>query len=343
MKITIFGAGAIGGCLAARLAAVEEVDLSVIARGAHLETIRNRGLKLMGPDGERVARLRATSDPAEVGRQDYVICSLKAHQAWAAADQIAALLGPETAVVTCLNGIPWWYFYRIGGPYEGTCLDAVDRSGRQWRLIGPERAMGSVVFTAAEVTEPGVVRHLFGFRLPVGEPSGAKSERAGRLSRVLEQAGFEAPILDDIRSEIWLKLWGNLCFNPLSALTRGTLKTVATDPGTRAVARAMMAEAQAVAQRLGATFRIDIERRIDAAASVGDHRTSMLQDLEAGRVLEIDALVTAVQEMGRLVGVATPAIDTILALVQQLGRSLGLYPAYPELEAPARHAGFNPQ
>lgn len=330
MRITIFGAGAIGGCLAAGLAGVEGVELSVIARGAHLEAIRRHGLKLVSQGREAVVQLRATAEPAELGPQDYVISALKAHQAWAAAAQMAPLLGPSTAVVTCQNGVPWWYFYRIGGGYEGRRLDAVDRGDRQWRLIGPERAIGCVAYPAAEIATPGTVRHIYGNRFVLGEPNGEMSERLFQVSRALSQAGFEAVTLDDIRSEIWLKLWGNLCFNPLSALTRATLDRLATDPGARSVARAMMVEAKALGERLGATFRIDIERRMEAAARIGAHRTSMLQDLEAGRAMEIDALLTAVAEMGRIVGIATPTIDLVLALVQELGRSLGLYPTYPE-------------
>lgn len=330
MKIALFGAGAIGGLVAAGLARAEGVEVSAIARGAHLEAIRSRGLRLIGAGFDSTVALHATEDPCELGPQDYVIVALKGHQAWLSADRLSPLLGPETAVVTCQNGVPWWYFYRIGSRFEGRQLDAVDRDGRQWRLIGPARAIGCVVFAAGEITEPGVVRHGFGKRFVLGEPDGTSTERVTRLSRALERGGFDAPVVGDIRSELWLKLWGNLAFNPLSALTRGTLDVVAADPGTRAVASAMMVEAEAIGTRLGAHFRTDIERRIDAAARVGAHRSSMLQDLEAGRSLEIDALITAVQEMGRMVGVATPMIDAVAALVGRLGRSLGLYPTYPE-------------
>lgn len=329
MKICIFGAGSIGGLLAAGLAGVDGVTLSVIARGAHLEALQKDGLRLRRGGHETVTRPKAVRDPADLGPQDAVFNCLKAHQAWETARELAPLLGPETAVVTCQNGVPWWYFHGLGGLYEGRQLDAVDRDGRQWSAIGPERAIGCSVYPAAEIAAPGVIEHVYGDRFALGEPTGDTTSRIERIAEVLEAGGFSAPVLGDIRSELWLKLWGNLCFNPISALTGATLDAVATDPGTRSVARAMMLEAQQVAERLGARFRVDVERRIDGAAKVGAHRTSMLQDLESGKPMEIDALVTAVQEMGRIVGVKTPTLDAVLALVQQLGRTRGLYPTYP--------------
>lgn len=330
MKVCIYGAGAIGGFLAAGLAGVDDVELAVVARGAHLEAVRARGLRLVRDGTETVSRMRAENDPVALGPQDVVINCLKAHQAWAEAERMAPLLGPGTAVVTCQNGVPWWYFHKIGGAWEGTRLDAVDRGDRQWNAIGPQRAIGCSVYPAAEIAAPGVIRHVYGDKFALGEPDGATTERVTRIAAALEAGGFSAPVLDDIRSELWLKLWGNLCFNPISALTRATLDVVATDPGTRALARAMMLEGQAIGEALGAHFRVDVERRINGAARVGAHRTSMLQDLEAGKAMEIDALVTAVQEMGRITGVPTPAIDAVLALVQQLGRSTGTYPTSPD-------------
>jgi len=325
VKICIFGAGAIGGFLAHGLACVDGVDLSIVARGPHLEAMRDKGLTLLRDDGATTVAVTASDDPRDLGQQDYVIVALKAHQAWESAELLAPLLKPDTAVVTCQNGVPWWYFHRLQGPYEGRRLASVDAGDRQWTAIGPERAIGCVVYPATEIVEPGVIRHVYGDKFSLGEPDGHRSARATRLSAVIEAGGLKAPVLHDIRSEMWLKLWGNLCFNPLSALTRATLDVVATDPGTRALARAMMMEAHEIATRLGAHFRVDVERRIDGAARVGAHRTSMLQDLEAGRAMEIDALVTAVQEMGRVTGVETPFIDAVLALVQQLGRTQGLY------------------
>jgi len=328
MKVCVYGAGAIGGYLAVGLASAPGVELSVVARGAHLEAIRSNGLKLLIGGEEKAAKVNGSARPADLGPQDYVIIGLKAHQGWETAGDLAPLFHDTTAVVTCQNGVPWWYFHKLKGPFEGKRLNSVDPDDRQWSLIGPQRVIGAVVYPATEIVAPGVIKHVYGDKFALGEPDGSSSERIFRISRAMEQGGFKAPILDDVRSEIWLKLWGNLCFNPISALTRGTLDVIATNPGTRAVARAMMAEAQTIAERLGAKMRVDIERRIDGAAKVGAHRTSMLQDLEAGKAMEIDAIVTAVQEMGRITGVATPAIDTVLALVQQLGATQGLY-SYP--------------
>jgi 2-dehydropantoate 2-reductase len=335
VKVCIYGAGAIGGYLAAGLSGVDGVELSLVARGPHLAAIRSSGLKLRIDGGERICRPTATSDPRELGAQDYVIVCLKAHQAWQVADQMAPLLGPDTAVVTGQNGVPWWYTHGLDARFGDARLRSVDPQDRQWTTIGPQRAIGCVVYPATEIVEPGVVRHIYGDKFALGEPDGSISPRSMRLSALLQSAGFEAPVLQDIRSEIWLKLWGNLCFNPISALTRATLDVVATEPSLRSLSIHMMTEAQEIATRFGATFRVDITRRVDGAARVGAHRTSMLQDLENGRPLEIDALLTSVQEMGRLVGVDTPYIDMVLGLVQQLGRSLNIYPPIPGVLAGA--------
>ncbi|WP_148923493.1 2-dehydropantoate 2-reductase [Oceanicella actignis] len=327
MKICIFGAGAIGGFMGARLAADPEAtgaDVSLVARGPHLAAIREKGLTLIEQERELNVRVRATDDPSELGPQDYVVLTLKAHSAPAVVDAMQPLLGPDTAVVTGVNGVPWWYFHRFGGPLEGTRLQSVDPGGRQWEGIGPERAIGCVVYPAAEIAAPGVVRHVEGWRFTLGEPSGERSERALRLSRALTAAGFKAPVRPRIRDEIWVKLWGNLSFNPISALTLATLDAICADPGTRAVARSMMLEAQRIAEKLGVKFPIDVDRRIEGAAAVGAHRTSMLQDLEAGRPMEIDALVTAVQELGRLVDEPTPTIDVVHALICLRARVAGL-------------------
>ena len=332
MKICIYGAGAIGGYLGVQLARVEGIDVSLIARGPHLAAMRKDGLKLLIDGEERVARPTATDDPAELGPQDYVIVTLKTHQGWEVAEQMAPLLDDDTAVVTCQNGIPWWYFHGLDSQYRNLRLASVDPGDRQWNAIGPERALGCVVYPAAEIVEPGVIRHIYGNRFPFGEPTGESTPRCERLSEALISAGFKAPILPHVRNEIWLKLWGNLCFNPISALTRATLDIVATDPGTRTLSREMMHEAQRIAVRLGVHFRVELEKRIDGAAKVGAHRTSMLQDLENGRQLEIDGLLTVVQEMGRLVDLETPHINSVLALIQQLGRTQGLYPTFPEDE-----------
>ncbi len=327
MRICIYGAGAIGGYLGVQLALAGQ-EVTLIARGPHLEAMRREGVKLLIDGEERVAHPRCTDDPAEAGAQDVVIVTLKAHSAALVVDAMQPLLGPDTAVVSAVNGVPWWYFHRLPGPWEGQRIQAVDPGGVQWDGIGPERAIGCVVYPATEVVEPGVIRHLDGNRFTLGEPSGEKTPRVQAIADALKAAGFRAPVRD-IRNEIWVKLWGNLSFNPISALTLETLDVVATDPGTRAVAKAMMLEAQAIGEALGVRFAVDVERRIDGAAAVGAHRTSMLQDLERGRALEIDALVTAVQEMGRLVGVPTPTLDVVLALVRHRARAAGAY-ANPE-------------
>jgi 2-dehydropantoate 2-reductase len=325
MRISIFGAGAIGGYLAAKLAMAGRVDLSIVARGAHLDAIRTNGLRLIEDGHESIASVRAAAQAQELGVQDYVVLALKAHSVAPALDQIAPLLGEGTAVVTMQNGVPWWYFHRIGGPLEGTLLQAVDPGGVIWDRLGPDRVIGSVVYPAAEVDAPGLVRHIEGKRFSLGEPSGEKSERVTRLAEEMVAAGLQAPVRDDIRSEIWVKLWGNLSFNPISALTGSTLAAITADEATRALARTMMLEAQSIGESLGVRFPISVDRRIKGAGDVGEHKTSMLQDLERSRPMEIDALVTAVQELGRLTGQPTPTIDSVLALVRRLAIERGCY------------------
>ncbi|WHZ36688.1 2-dehydropantoate 2-reductase [Sagittula sp. MA-2] len=324
MRICIFGAGAIGGYMGAKLAQAG-AEVSLVARGPHLAAMQADGLRLIEEGTETVVPVRASSDAAELGEQDYVIVTLKAHSVPGVVDAMSPLIGAGTCVVSGVNGVPWWYFHKHGGDLEGTRLETVDPGGRQWDGFGPDRVLGCVVYPAAEVIRPGVVRHVEGNRFSLGEPDGSKSERALALSKALTAAGLKAPVRPRLRDEIWVKLWGNLSFNPISALTHATLDVLCTDPGTRAVAKAMMLEAQEIAEKLGVKFPIDVERRIDGGAAVGAHRTSMLQDLDAGRPMEIDALVASVQELGRLTGVATPAIDTVLALVALRGRVAGLY------------------
>lgn len=324
MRICVYGAGAIGGLLGARLAR-SGVEASLIARGPHLAAMREKGLTLRAEGESFTVHPRATDDPAELGPQDYVIVTLKAHQVPGVVDRMQPLLGPGTAVVMAVNGVPWWYFHGLGGPYEGRRLPSVDPGDAQWSGIGPERVIGCVVYPAAEVVEPGVIELVEGDRFTLGEPSGEKTERVERLSQALIEAGFKAPIRPKIRDEIWVKLWGNLSFNPISALTCATLDVICTDEGTRGVARAMMVEAQAIAEKLGVRFPISVDKRIAGAAAIGAHKTSMLQDLERGRPMEIDALVTAVADMGRLVEVPTPTIDTVLALVRLRARVAGCY------------------
>lgn len=325
MRVCVFGAGAIGGYVAAKLAAVGDLDLSLVARGPHLAVIQECGLTLVEGGNESVYTIRAHADATTLGVQDAVFLALKAHSVPGALDVLVPLLGPDTAVVTMQNGVPWWYFYRHGGALKDTRIEAVDPGGMIWDRIGPGRAIGCVVYPATEVDAPGVVRHIDGRRLSLGEPSGDKSERVTRLSESLVAGGLQAPVRTDIRNEIWLKLWGNLSFNPISALTGATLEEIVADPEQQALARAMMVEAQSIAEKLGVTFPIDVDKRIAGAGKVGAHKTSMLQDLERGRPLEIDALVTAVQELGQLVSMPTPTIDRVLTDVQELAIARGLY------------------
>ena len=325
MKVCIYGAGAIGGLLAARLAKAGTAEVSLVARGPHLAAMQENGLTLVDGDERFTVPVAASEDPAELGVQDYVIVTLKAHQVPGVVEKMQPLLGPETAVVMAVNGVPWWYFHGLGGRHAEQRLPSVDPGDVQWQGVGPERVIGCVVYPAAEVVEPGVVKLVEGDRFSLGEPSGERTARVEALSAALIEAGLKAPIRPKIRDELWVKLWGNLSFNPISALTGATLDVICTDPGTAAVARGMMVEAQAIGEKLGVRFPISVDKRIAGGAAVGAHKTSMLQDLERGRPMEIDALVTAVQEMGRLVEVPTPTIDTVLALVQLRGKVAGLY------------------
>jgi 2-dehydropantoate 2-reductase len=319
MKICIFGAGAIGGMMGVQLARAG-ADVSFIARGPHLAAMRERGARLLMDGEEYVANVRCTSDPRELGVQDVVIITLKAHSVAGVIDAMQPLIGAHTAIVTGTNGIPYWYFYQHGGKFAGTRLESIDPDGSQWTRLGPERAIGCVLYPAAEIEAPGVIRHVYGKKFPIGEPSGERTQRITQLHEIMQAAGFDAPIRENIRDEIWLKLWGNLCFNPISALTHGTLDVITGDPATRNVARTMMLEAKRIAEQFGVHFRVDMERRIDGAGAVGAHKTSTLADLENRRPMEIDPLLTVVQEMGRLVGEPTPTIDVVLALVKQRER-----------------------
>ena len=324
MRVCIYGAGAIGGYLGAALAGAG-VDVTLIARGPHLAAMRASGLKLLIDGEERISHPRCTDDPAEAGPQDYVIVALKAHSAPAIVEAMQPLFGPDCAVVTAINGIPWWYFHGLEGRWRDQRLESVDPGATQWDGIGPERAIGCVVYPACDMPEPGVIRHISGNRFTLGEPNGESTERVTALAKALIAAGLKAPVRPRIRDEIWIKLWGNLCFNPISALTHAMLDEVVGDPGTGGVCRRMMAEAQAVGETLGARFAIDIDKRMAGARAVGAHKTSMLQDLERGRPLEIDALLTVVQELARLTGQPSPTIDTVLALIQQRARTAGVY------------------
>ena len=325
MKICIFGAGAIGGYLAVKLVQAG-ANVSLVARGPHLARMKVNGLTLIESDGQRVnVPVTATDNPEDLGAQDYVFVTLKAHSVPPVINKMQPLISEQTTIVSGVNGVPWWYFHNQGGPLEGTRLASVDPDDAQWNGFGPDRVLGCVVYPAVEVIQPGVIKHIEGNRFSLGEPSGEKSERALALSKVLIAAGLKAPVRPRIRDEIWLKLWGNLSFNPISALTHATLDLLCTDPGTRKIARGMMLEAQEIAEKLGVKFPIDVERRIDGGAAVGPHRTSMWQDLNAGRPMEINALVRAVQELGELTQTQTQTIDTVLALIQLRAKMAGLY------------------
>ena len=323
MKFAIIGAGAIGGYLGARLALAGE-EVTFLVRGAHLEAIRARGVRVIAADGsEQVTRaVRATDDYRAAGVHDVVVLAMKAHQLGVVAEQVNLLCGPATVVVPMQNGMPYWYFHKLAGPLRDHTLQSVDPDGRIGRAIPADRVIGCVVYPASELLEPGVVRHIEGDRFPLGELDGSISERAQALSDAFARAGFKAPLLPDIRAEIWLKLWGNLVFNPVSALTRATLEDICRFAPTRELAARMMAEAQAVAAQLGVTFRVSIDKRIAGAERVGAHKTSMLQDIEAGREPEIEALVGSVVELARLTDTRTPHIDAVYALTRLLGRSV---------------------
>jgi 2-dehydropantoate 2-reductase len=324
MKVAVFGAGAIGGLIAARLAAFG-TDLTIIARGPHLAAMQANGLTLISGEERLTVRPRCLADAAEAGPHDYVIVTLKAHGLPAAAPSVARLLGPDAALVTGINGVPYWYFYGLDSPFRDRPVQSVDPGGALWRILPPERVIGCVVYPAAEVTQPGVITQTYGDRFSLGEPDGARSARVEALSKLLIGAGFKAPIRPRLRDEIWVKLWGNLAFNPISALTGATLDVLTGGPDLRALVRGMMLEGQAVAERLGVRFAIDVDKRIDGAAEVGAHKTSMLQDLERGRPMEIDALLGAVVELAEWVGVSVPLSTAVLALVRERARQGGCY------------------
>jgi 2-dehydropantoate 2-reductase len=322
MKICVVGAGAIGGLLAAKLQHAGE-EVSVIARGPHLAAIKTAGLKLIEEDGrETVAHIKATDKIAEAGKQDLVILGMKAHQVAAVVADLEHLYGQETMVLTAQNGIPWWYFFKHGGPYEGRRLESVDPGGTVAENLPIQRVLASVVYPAAEIIEPGIIKHIEGNRFSLSEIDNLETPRITLVSDTLKKAGFKAPVVSDIRAELWTKLWGNLSFNPISALTHATLEDLCRYPLTRTLVADMMREAQNVGEALGIRFRIPIEKRIAGGEAVGKHKTSMLQDIEAGRAVEADALIGSVIELGRIVGVSTPHLDTAYALVKLLSKTV---------------------
>jgi 2-dehydropantoate 2-reductase len=323
MKICVVGAGAIGGMVGVKLARAGE-DVTFISRGANLEAVNKNGLRLVMEDGPEclLHPVKAAGRIAEAGIQDLVILGMKAHQVAPVARELRSLFGPDTIVVPMQNGIPWWYFQKHPGPYEGMHIEAVDPGGMIASSIEVDRVIGCVVYPAAEMIAPGVIRHIEGNRLSVGELDGAETPRVWMVSELFRRAGFKSPVVNDIRSEIWLKLWGNLSFNPVSALTHATLVDICRFPPTRELSAKMMAEAQIIGEKLGAHFRVPLERRIAGAEAVGAHKTSMLQDVELGRSFEIEALVGAVVELGRITQTPTPHIDAVYACVSLLAKSL---------------------
>jgi len=325
MKICVFGAGAIGGLMAAKLAAKGEAEVTVIARGPHLAAMQAKGLKLISEGTETVVPVRAVAAAEEAGPQDYVIVTLKAHSLPGAGQQMQPLIGPETAIVSAVNGVPWWYFHGLAGPYEGRRVESVDPGGVVSALLPPARAVGCIVYPAADVPEPGVIQHTYGDRFTLGEPDGSRSERVNALAAALVAAGCKAPVRPRIRDELWVKLWGNMAFNPLSALTSAALDVITGEAELRAVCRQMMLEGQAVAEKLGVRFAIDVDKRIAGGAEVGAHKTSMLQDLEKGRPMEVDALLGAVVELAEMVDEQTPTCRTVLALLRTRARLAGCY------------------
>ena len=323
MRLAVVGAGAIGGFLGGWLSAAGE-EVTFIARGANLDAIAKNGMRVIGEDGVEIVSkgARAVRTMREAGPQDSVLLTVKAHQVAPLAEDMHEMLTDGTTIVTMQNGIPWWYFHKHGGEFEGRPVAAADPDGSIARLIDSSRVIGSVVYPAATLISPGVVQVVEGKRFTLGELDGSESPRVQAISGALNKAGFKAPITSDIRGEIWLKIWGNLSFNPISALTHATLVDLLQFPLTRELSIAMMREAEAIANKLGIRFRVGIDKRVAGAEKVGAHKTSMLQDVEAGKPLELDALVGAVVELGRLTNTPTPHIDAVYACASLLAKTL---------------------
>jgi 2-dehydropantoate 2-reductase len=322
MKICVVGAGAIGGMLAIKLANTGH-DVSVIARGPHLAAIKSNGFKYIEGESETVVtNITATHDMGEVRDQDVVLLGVKAHQIEPIANKLMSMLSDTGVIVTLQNGIPWWYFQKLPGELQDSVVETVDPGGKIAAAVDPDRIIGCIAFPAATIDEPGVIRHIEGNRFPLGELDGSDSERVNAVCKAFVDAGFKSFVLPDIRSEIWLKLWGNLSFNPISALTHSTLVDICQFPQTRELAALMMTEAQYIAEKLGASFRVPLERRIQGAENVGKHKTSMLQDLEVGKALEIDGMLGVVIELGKRTGIPTPALTTVYALVSLLNKTV---------------------
>jgi 2-dehydropantoate 2-reductase len=319
VRVAVLGAGAIGAYVGAALHRGGS-DVTLIARGRHLEAMRRDGVQVLSPRGDFHADVSATDDPGEVGPVDFIVLGLKAQDYAASGPLVSPLLGPDTSIVAAQNGIPWWYFHGESGPYAGRRIEAVDPGGAVSAILDPARAIGCVVYSSTELEGPGVVRHVEGTRFTIGEPDGSDSERCSVFSEAMVAGGLKCPVEPDIRADVWLKLMGNAAFNPLSALTRATMVQIATCPPTRQLAADVMTEVRDVAAALGRTPEISIERRLAGAEKVGDHRTSMLQDLEAGKALELAPLVGAVVELADLTGVPVPALRAMAAAAALLDR-----------------------
>ncbi|GAA4164607.1 2-dehydropantoate 2-reductase [Phytohabitans flavus] len=332
MRVAVLGAGAIGAYVGASLCRAG-VDVHLIARGAHLAALRANGVRVISPRGDFTAHPHATDDPTEIGPVDYVFLGLKAHSYPSAGPLLAPLLGPETALVAGQNGIPWWYFHKLPGPYEGQRIEAVDPAGQTSAVMAPERAIGCVVYSATVIESPGVIRHLEGTRFSIGEPDGSVSQRCLRFSEAMVAGGLKCPVEARLRDDIWIKLMGNVSLNPISALTRATLVEICEYPGTRRMVELMMEETLDIATRVGSTPGISIGKRIDGARRVGHHKTSMLQDLEAGKEMELDAVVAAVVEMADITGTAAPTLRTVYAATDLLARTMATQSAGPTVRA----------
>jgi 2-dehydropantoate 2-reductase len=331
MRICIYGAGAIGALVGGKLAAAGH-EVTLVARGPHGEAMRRDGLRLEVKGEAMLVRPRVVDEPAGDAAADYVILTMKAHGVPAALAKLRPALGPSTTVVSAQNGLPWWYFYRLGGALDGRPLTSLDPGGAMLRSFPSERVLGCVVIGASTVAAPGVVRSAIGASFTLGEPDGATTARAQRLAAALEAAGFGARVSERIRDDIWAKLWGNVSFSSLAVLTGSGLASLANDPATAALGRAIMAEAQAVAEAIGAHLPMSIDQRLEQTKRMGDHKTSILQDLEAGRPMEVDAMIGCVVEAGRIAGVPTPLIDGIYGLVRRRARVAGCYPESPAFD-----------
>ena len=323
-RIGVAGAGAVGGLIAARLAAAGE-SVSVLARGAHLRAIRDEGLLLEEGEARMVAKIVSSDDPGALDRQDVLFVAFKAHSLRDAAASLAPLVGPDTLIVPAMNGVPWWFFHGYGGKLEGTRLDAVDPKGGIARALPPEQVLGAVVHLSSTMPVPGVIRRGKGNLLLIGEPSGAESARLARVIELLRKAGFDARATPEIQREVWLKLWGNMNMNPISALTGSTADAILDDPLTVALVREMMNEAAAVGAALGIDMGMSADQRIAVTRELGAFKTSMLQDFEAGRAPEIDAILAAPCEIGDRLGIPMPWSKTVLGLIRQKAVSAGIY------------------